>query len=84
MWYVYILKCEDGSFYTGVSTDISRRFNEHAKKIGGKYTRSHAVNDIIYTEKALSQSDALKREAQIKEWCREKKINLIQFGKPIV
>ncbi len=84
MWYVYILQCKDGSFYTGVTTEVPRRFHEHATHIGGRYTRSHPVEKIVYTETAVSQSEALKRERQIKGWRREKKINLIKFGKPMI
>jgi len=84
MWYVYILQCKDGSLYTGVTTNLPRRFKEHVSRIGGKYTRAHKVKGIVYTEKAISQSDALKREAQIKGWRREKKLNLIQYGKPVI
>jgi putative endonuclease len=84
MWYVYILQCKDGSLYTGVTTNLSRRFKEHALRIGGKYTRAHKVKNIVYTEEVPSQSEALKREAQIKGWRKEKKLNLIKFGKPII
>lgn len=78
MWYIYILTCKDGSLYTGITTDVSRRFNEHKNKTGGHYTRSHPVKSIAYTEKAKTQSKALKREYQIKNLKREEKLKLIK------
>lgn len=84
MYYIYIIRCEDGSLYTGVTNDIERRFSEHKGKIGGHYTASHKVKEIIYTEEFKTRSEALKREVQIKGWRREKKLNLIKFGKPLI
>ena len=78
MYYVYIIECEDKSLYTGITNDINRRFLEHKNKIGGHYTASHKVREIIYTEQFGTKSEALKREAQIKNWHKEKKLNLIK------
>jgi len=78
MYYLYIIKCDDGSLYTGVTNDVERRFSEHKSKIGGHYTASHKVEKIIYTEQFKTKSQALKREAQIKGWRREKKLALIK------
>ncbi len=80
MWFVYILKCEDGSFYTGSTNDPDRRFLEHKNKKGGNYTRTHNVIERIYLEECESQSDALKRERQIKGWSHKKKVNLINMS----
>lgn len=77
MWFVYILKCEDNSFYTGVSNNPERRFFEHKNKKGGHYTSSHKVIKIVYLEECPDKSTALKRERQIKGWRREKKLILI-------
>ena len=82
MWNVYIVKCEDGSFYTGITTDIRRRFKEHKTGKGGHYTKSHKITKLLYTEKYTNQKDALRREFQIKGWRKDKKIKLIKFGKP--
>ncbi|MDQ3090028.1 MAG: GIY-YIG nuclease family protein [bacterium] len=82
MYFVYILKCKDGSLYTGISTDPERRFLEHKNKKGGHYTSSHVVEKIVYQEECISKSAALKREIQIKGWKRSKKLNLINFGHP--
>lgn len=77
MYYVYIIKCEDNSLYTGITNDIKRRFSKHKNKIGGHYTASHKVKKIVYTEKFKTKSEALKREIQIKSWEREKKLIMI-------
>ena len=76
MYFVYLIECSDKSIYTGITTDIARRFNEHKTGIGGRYTRSKQVVRVLYTEKYLTRNEALKREAQIKGWRREKKIAL--------
>ncbi len=79
MYYVYILQCEDGSFYTGLTTNVQRRLKEHRAGIGGRYTRSHRPKKVIYTERRKTRSAALRREAEIKKWPREKKLELIAF-----
>lgn len=76
-YFVYLLKCRDESIYTGITTDVKRRFAEHRNKRGGHYTGSHEVQKILYAEEYPTRSAALKREAEIKSWRREKKINLI-------
>jgi putative endonuclease len=77
MYYVYLIKCSDGSIYTGTTDDLKRRFKEHRNKKGGHYTSSHQVKKILYTEQFKTKSEALKREMQIKGWRREKKLALI-------
>lgn len=74
MWYVYILKCLDGSFYTGATNNLEKRFLEHKNGKGGRYTRSHNVLRIVHKEIFDSKSEALKKEAEIKSWSRGKKI----------
>jgi putative endonuclease len=78
MYFVYIIECKDGSLYTGITNNIERRFNEHKNGRGGHYTSSKRVRKIIYTEIHQDKSSALKREAQIKGWRREKKLTLIK------
>lgn len=78
MYFVYILECVGGTFYTGITTDLMRRFDEHKNKKGGAYTQSHKVKKIVYTESLPSRSAALKREAQIKSWRRGEKLALIR------
>lgn len=77
MWYVYILLCRDDSFYTGITNNLKKRILEHKNGQGGRYTRSHKVIKLIYQEKLPTHSEALKRELEIKNWSREKKIRLI-------
>lgn len=79
MWFVYILQCSDGSFYTGYTNDVEKRFEKHKLGRGGKYTRSHKPLKIVYTEKLQTKIDALKREREIKSWSRRKKITLLKL-----
>lgn len=78
MYYVYILECGDGSLYTGYTTDVERRFKEHKAGRGGHYTRSKEILRVVYTETFQDRSSALKREAQIKSWPRQRKLSLLQ------
>lgn len=80
MYYVYLILCVDGSIYTGITTNVDRRFREHKDGKGGHYTRSHEPKKLLYSEKAGSKSEALKREKQIKEWTHKKKLNLARSG----
>jgi putative endonuclease len=81
MYFIYILRCTDGSLYTGITNNLVRRFTQHKNKRGGHYTRSKNVEGIVYTEEHSDRSSALKREAQIKSWRRDQKLRLIDFGK---
>ncbi len=76
-YFVYILECADGSLYTGIATDVVRRFTEHARGAGSRYVFAHVPRKIVYHEKQPSRSHALKREAEIKRWSRAKKLELI-------
>ena len=77
MYYLYIIRCKDKTLYTGISTDVKRRFKEHQSRTGGAYTHSHPVDKIVYTEKLKDRGSALKREGQIKSWPRKKKLTLL-------
>jgi len=77
MWNVYIIKCSDGSLYAGATTDVSRRVKAHNNKSGGSYTRIRTPVKLVYQEPHPDQSSALKREAQIKKWTKQKKLALI-------
>ena len=77
MYFVYILRCGDGTLYTGITNDLERRLGEHRKGVGGRYTRSKTGIRLVYSESVASRSAALKREAQIKNWRRAKKLNLV-------
>jgi len=76
MYYVYLLECADASIYTGITTDVARRFGEHQRGVGGHYTRTHGTRRVLYSEPHQTRSTALKREAEIKRWPREKKLKL--------
>lgn len=80
MYFVYLLQCADRSIYTGITTNVERRFNEHKNKKGGHYTSSHGAKKIIHTEEFFTKSQALKREAEIKSWPRKKKFDLAKKG----
>lgn len=72
-----MLRCTDGSLYTGITTDVARRFEEHKAGKGAKYTRSRKPIEIVYREPVDSYSAALRREYAIKQLSREQKIALI-------
>ena len=80
MWYVYVLLCSDGSFYTGATSDLKKRFIDHKKGKGGRYTRSHKPIKIAYSERLSSKSKAFKKEAEIKSWSRTKKISNLMLS----
>lgn len=75
-YFVYLLECDDGSLYTGVTTDVDRRFTEHQSGIGSRFTRSRKAKRIVYSEPQPDRSAAQKREAEIKKWPRAKKLAL--------
>jgi putative endonuclease len=77
-WYVYMIRCSDASLYTGVTTDITRRFKEHQEsKKGSKYTRAKIPLKVVYEEKHGSRSEAQIREAQLKKLEKKEKEVLV-------
>ncbi len=77
-WFVYILSCADGTLYTGVTTDLTRRVEEHNDSIkGAKYTRARRPVSLYYYEQYPSRSEACVREAGIKKLSREEKRALV-------
>ncbi len=78
MYFLYILKCKDGSLYTGITTDLKRRLAEHKAGTGGNYTRSRVVQKMVYTEKHADRSAASKREVAVKRLTRVEKLKLIK------
>lgn len=82
LWFVYILRCSDGTLYTGITKDIDRRFEQHNKGTASKYTRSRLPVKLVYQESQPNQSLALKREAAIKEMTRKQKLAMIRLRKP--
>ncbi|HEX4404887.1 MAG TPA: GIY-YIG nuclease family protein [Polyangia bacterium] len=76
-WFVYVVRCADGSLYTGISTDVTARVAAHNAGRGARYTRSRRPVELVHTERKNSQSTALKREAAIKAWPRARKMTLV-------
>lgn len=76
-WKLYILRCGDGTLYTGITTDVEKRLEAHRSGKGAKYTRGRGPLELMYREECGTHSDALKRELEIKALPREKKIKLI-------
>ena len=78
--YVYVLRCGDGTFYTGWTNDLEKRTAAHNDGRGGRYTRARRPVELIYSERASSKNEALKREREIKKMKRAAKQNLIERG----
>lgn len=78
MVFVYIMQCSDGSYYTGWTTDIERRLQEHNSGTASKYTRGRRPVKCVYYEEIANKNDALKREIMIKKMNRPQKEALIR------
>ena len=77
VWFVYILRCADGTLYTGITKDLARRTKQHNAGTASRYTRSRRPVKLVYQEPQRSQSLALRREAAIKKLTRRKKLAMI-------
>ena len=77
-WYLYILRCGDGSLYTGITDDVQRRLKAHSQGKGAKYTRGRGPLELVHQESCGSHSDALKREIEVKRLTRAQKTELIE------
>jgi predicted GIY-YIG superfamily endonuclease len=77
-WYVYILRCGDGTLYTGITDDIPRRLAAHRSGKGAKYTRGRGPLELVYQEQVPDKSAALRREIEIKRLRRAEKEQLIK------
>jgi predicted GIY-YIG superfamily endonuclease len=77
-WYLYILRCGDGTLYTGITTDVQARFAQHQAGKGAKYTRGRGPLEVVYTEECEDHSAALKRELAVKALSRDEKERMIQ------
>lgn len=82
-WYVYIIECIDGSYYTGMTWKPDKRWMEHLSGLGSNYTANHTPKALVYLEEYEDLEEARLREKQIKGWKREKKEKLIsgEWGK---
>ena len=72
-WWVYILRCGDGTLYTGTAADVERRLAAHRRGRGAKYTRGRGPLAVVYREACPDQGAALRREAAIKKYRRKRK-----------
>ena len=78
MWYLYILRCKDGTLYTGITTDVEKRLEAHQSGKGAKYTRGRGPLELVYKEECGDHSSALRRELEIKRLPREEKLKLMK------
>lgn len=79
-WYVYMVRCRDGSLYTGIATDVERRFTEHQDNRGAKYLRGRGPLALVFKQRIGQRGQALKVEQNIKRLPRHVKERLIQTG----
>jgi len=77
-FFVYILECGDGTFYTGQTSRLPERVLEHMQGRGGRYTRGRLPVALVYAEECPTRADAMRRERQIKKMNREQKTELIR------
>jgi len=77
VWHVYILRCGDGSLYTGISTDPAQRLQRHNAGKGSRYVRRKGMAALVYTEPCVDKKAARRRELEIQSWSRKKKLGLL-------
>jgi putative endonuclease len=77
-YYVYIIQCRGGSFYTGYTKDLESRMKLHAEGKGARYTRMHKPKKLLHVEEFASISEAMKREKRIKRLTRSEKLKLVR------
>jgi len=78
-WFVYIVRCSDGSLYTGIAVDVEARIKKHNEGLGAKYTKPRRPVKLLYQEEHGNQSEATKREYAIKKLSRDQKLRLIKL-----
>ena len=77
-WYVYMLRCGDGTLYTGITDNVEKRLSAHRAGKGAKYTRGRSPLELVYVEEQLDKSAALRREIAIKTLPRKEKLKLTE------
>jgi putative endonuclease len=77
VWYVYLLRCGDGSLYTGITNNLEARLAAHNTGKGARYTRSRRPVTLVWCERRRGRASALRREAEIKSWPRTRKASLV-------
>jgi putative endonuclease len=82
-WYVYIIECQDGTYYTGMTWNIDIRSQQHRAGLGSRYTQQHGFRSLVYVEEFDAIEEARYRERQIKDWSQDKQRKLIsgQWGR---
>ncbi len=76
-WFVYMIHCTDGTLYTGITTDVEKRYNQHVIQKGAKYFRGRKPKALVFQESGHDRSSATKRELEIKNLVRAEKILLV-------
>ena len=79
-YYVYLLLCDDGSYYTGYTNNVASRLERHKKGYGARYTRMRKPKRVVYVEEFRTRRDAAKREQQIKALSHREKDELVSIG----
>ena len=82
IWKLYILRCGDGTLYTGITVDVAHRFQMHQSGKGAKYTRGRGPLELVYVEECGTHSQALQREIAVKRLNRQDKMKLLENRKP--
>lgn len=77
-WYVYMIECLNGRYYTGMTWNVPQRMDQHISRLGSKYTGKYGFKKLVYTEEFEDIEAARMREKQIKNWSQEKKKKLIE------
>ncbi len=77
-WYLYILRCKDGSLYTGITTNLDVRVKKHNEGKGAKYTAGRRPVKIVYSEACENEAAARKREVEVKTWPKFRKEKLVK------
>jgi putative endonuclease len=81
-WFLYMIRCKGGVIYTGITTDVDRRFAQHQAGKGAKFLRGKAPLELVFQKGIGSHSDALKTEASVKKWPKSLKETTIHTGWP--
>ena len=79
-WFCYMLRCSDGSFYVGITTDVGERVQRHNWGVGPSYTAKRRPVELVWSECCGGCEAARKREEEVKGWSRKKKLELVQRG----
>ncbi|MBL0712293.1 MAG: GIY-YIG nuclease family protein [Desulfosarcina sp.] len=80
-WYLYLVRCRDGSLYTGITTDVDRRLKEHQANLGAKYLRGRGPLVLVFQEKIGAKRLAFQVERAVKRWPKSKKEQLVRSGR---